>query len=111
MLRDGLLSIAKELGVEKHFDVEGPAISLNYNTRNAEGELSADFRTLFAQEMVRHGVLMSWIAVSLSHTQKELEITLDAARKSLSTYAQALESGISQYLDGPAIKPVFRKYN
>ena len=111
MLRDGLLSIAKELGVEKHFDVEGPAISLNYSTRNAEGELSADFRTLFAQEMVRHGVLMSWIAVSLSHTQKELEITLDAARKSLSTYAQALESGISQYLDGPAIKPVFRKYN
>jgi glutamate-1-semialdehyde 2,1-aminomutase len=110
-LQTGLLDLAKEYGVSDCFGIDGPPISMNYSTRDAQGELSLEFRTLFAQEMARNGVLMSWIAVSLSHGDTELNITLDAARNSLKTYVKALNDGIQNYLTGPAVKPVFRKYN
>ena len=84
---------------------------MNYVTRDADGVVSLDYRTLFAQEMARHGVLMSWIAVSLSHRELELQMTLEAARKSLEVYVKALNDGVEKYLEGPAVKPVFRKFN
>jgi len=55
--------------------------------------------------------LIPWIAVSLAHTDKELEITLEATRKALKIYSLALEKGAKSYLKGRILKPVFRKYN
>lgn len=110
-LKSGLLGLAKELGISKQFSIDGPAIAMNYLTRDASGAISMEFRTLFAQEMARHGVLMSWIAVSLSHGQTELQITLEAARKAMQVYAKALNDGVDKYLEGPVMKPVFRKHN
>jgi glutamate-1-semialdehyde 2,1-aminomutase len=110
-LRSGLLELAKELGISDRFGIDGPAIAMNYFTRDASGAISMEFRTLFAQEMARQGVLMSWISVSLSHGETELQMTLDAARKALQVYAKALNDGVGQYLEGSVMKPVFRKYN
>lgn len=110
-LRDGLAEVARRHGVEEQFKVDGPAISLNYVTRDAAGEVSPAFRTLFSQEMIRNGVLMPWIAVSLAHGNAELEMTLTAADKALEIYRKALAEGIDKYLQGPTVKPVFRKYN
>ena len=61
--------------------------------------------------MAKNGVLMSWIAVSLSHQEKELQKTLEATNYALQTYRKALDEGLEKYLEGPVIKPVFRKYN
>ena len=110
-LKTGLLDIAKELGISGQFSVDGPAISMNYVARNSDGVTALDYRTLFAQEMARNGVLMSWIAVSLSHGESEVQMTLEAARRSLQIYVRALNDGIGKYLEGPVIKPVFRKFN
>ena len=110
-LKSGLLKLAQEVGISDYFGVEGPPIAMNYVTRDASGEISMEFRTLFAQEMVRNGVLMSWIAVSLAHDDTELQLTLDAAQKALKVYCRALNDGVDKYLEGPAVKPVFRKYN
>ena len=110
-LRAGLLDAAKESGVSGHFTMDGPSISMNYVARDVNGVSSMKFRTLFSQEMVRHGVLMPWIAVSLAHGDNELALTLDAARKALKVYKRALSDGVDKHLEGPAVKPVFRKYN
>lgn len=110
-LRDGLTQVARECGVADHFSMDGPAISLNYVTRAADGCVSAKFRTLFAQEMVRNGVLMPWVAVSYAHGEAELEATLAAAKSALRVYANALSDGVEHFLVGPEVKPVFRKYN
>ena len=110
-LRQGLLDLSSELEISDHFGMDGSPISMNYTTRDANGSISMEFRTLFAQEMVRNGVLMSWIAVSLSHDDVELQITLEAARKALVVYVKALNDGVEKHLEGPAVKPVFRKYN
>lgn len=107
----GLESLAHEAGVSHAFQVQGSAISLNYVTLDRDGNASLPMRTLFAQEMIRHGVMMPWIAPSFAHGQTELDLTLQAVRKALVVYAQALEAGAERFLLGPAIKPVFRQYN
>lgn len=110
-LMTGLESVARDAGVAQHFQVQGNAISMNYVTVARDGQPSLPLRTLFSQEMIRNGVLMPWIAPSFAHGDSELQRTLEAARKALAVYAQALESGVERFLQGPAIKPVFRQFN
>ncbi len=110
-LRSVLRSAAADAGMQTNFTIEGPAISLNYVVRDAAGAASLPMRTLFAQEMVRRGVLMPWIAVSLAHGDSELQKTAEAARGALAVCRLALEDGIERYLEGPAVRPVFRRHN
>ena len=102
-------TIAKELQISDHFALTGIECSPNYVTKDANKEVSLAFRTLFSQEMIKNGVLMPWIAISYAHTDKELNKTLEAVRKSLQVYAKALNDGVDKYLVGDTIKPVFRK--
>ncbi|MDD3269467.1 MAG: glutamate-1-semialdehyde 2,1-aminomutase [Syntrophomonadaceae bacterium] len=110
-LMGGMNSIARELGIADYFKVEGVPVSPGYVCLDKEGQISPEFRTLFAQEMLRQGVLMPWIAISYSHRDQELDISLEATRQSLLVYRKALEAGIERYMLGRAVKPVFRKYN
>ena len=104
-------AIAKELQISDYFAATGIECSPNYITKDTNKEVSLAFRTLFSQEMIKNGVLMPWIAISYAHTDKELNRTLEAVRKSLQVYAKALNEGVDKYLVGATIKPVFRKYN
>ena len=61
--------------------------------------------------MIKHGVLIPWVALSFAHQENELELTLHAIYKSLEVYKKALKGDINDYLVGKSIKPVFRKYN
>jgi glutamate-1-semialdehyde 2,1-aminomutase len=110
-LKKQINDLAIELGIQDFFEIVGPAVSLNYVTRDPQGDVSLEYRTLFSQEMIRNGVLMPWIAQSWSHQTKELDQTLSAARSALKVYGHAIEEGLSNYLHSPAIKPVFRKFN
>ena len=110
-LKNGMNQIALDLSLEEHFFVEGYPCSLNYVTKDTKGQNSLVFRTLFAQELIKNGVMMPYIALCQSHGDEELEITLNAVSESLKVYKKALELGITKYLNGPSIKPVFRKFN
>ena len=108
----GLNDISKKLGIENQFSAEGFACSPYYFTRDKDGNVSLPFRTLFAQEMIRNGVLIPWVALSFSHRDEELNHTLAAAEKALTVYRSALNDGIEKHLTSKQIiKPVFRKYN
>ena len=104
-------NIAKELEIEDYFIASGIPCSPNYLTKDARGETSMAFRTLFSQEMINNGVLMPWIALSYAHGEKEMEFTLEAVRKALIVYSNALNDGVEKYLKGAIIKPVFRTFN
>lgn len=110
-LLTGLEEVARDAGIAQQFQLQGNAVCMNYVTFDAQAQPSLPLRTLFAQEMIRNGVLMPWIAPSFAHGEGELERTLEAARLALAVYVQALESGVERFLEGPAVKPVFRKYN
>jgi glutamate-1-semialdehyde 2,1-aminomutase len=107
----GMNAIAKELGIEAYFYLDGFACSPYYFTKDKSKNISLGFRTLFSQELIKNGVLMPWIALSYAHGEKELELTLEATRKALTVYKKALEEGLEKYLVGPSIKPVFRPFN
>ena len=102
---------ANEFGIPDSFKVGGAACSPWYQTFDLNGTPSLELRTLFSQEMINNGVLMPWIAVAFRHTAEELSVTEQALEKTFFVYKKALEEGVDNYLVGPPIKPVFRKYN
>ena len=102
---------ADQEGIAQHFLAAGPAVSPYYATLTAEGTPWFDLRTLFAQEMIKQGVLMPWLAISYRHGDVELAKTRKALGAAMSVCARGITEGIDKYLVGPVIKPVFRKYN
>ncbi len=107
----GANSIAKEFGVNDYFYFEGFPCSPNYVAKDKEGNISMEFRTLFSQCLVENKILMPWVALSYSHNENELEITLNAIRQALKIYSAALDKGVDKFLKGEPVKPVFRKRN
>lgn len=98
-------------GIGHSFKVGGISCSPYYLTLDASGDSSLGLRTLFSQEMIRNGVLMPWIALSYRHGEEELAVTERAIEQAFKIYRLALDEGVGKYLNGPAIKPVFRKFN
>jgi glutamate-1-semialdehyde 2,1-aminomutase len=103
--------LASEYGIAGSFKAAGPAANPYYSTINADGTVSLELRTLFAQEMIRNGILIPWLAFSFRHGEAELAATEQALRRSFEVYAKALENGVGAYLQGREIRPVFRKFN
>jgi glutamate-1-semialdehyde 2,1-aminomutase len=102
---------SEEYGIGESFKVGGIACSPYYQTMDSSGANSMGLRTLFSQEMIKNGVLMPWIALSYHHGVEELDKTEHALDAAFVVYRKALNEGVEKYLVGPAIKPVFRKYN
>jgi glutamate-1-semialdehyde 2,1-aminomutase len=110
-LIDLMNDMAKKYGIEKNFVAGGVECSPYYLTFDKDGQNSLGLRTLFAQEMIKNGVLVPWIAISYAHGEKELELTKNALEKTFEVYKKAVDEGYENYLVGNAIKPVFRKFN
>lgn len=102
---------AVEHGIGENFKAGGIPCSPYYLTLDSTGANSLSLRTLFSQEMIRNGVLMPWIALSYRHGEEELIATEHALDQAFKIYRKALDEGVEKYLNGPAIKPVFRKHN
>ena len=103
--------ISEKLGLKDYFYFDGLPQGPYFVTKNSSKEVCSKFRTLFLQEMCKNDVIMAWIALSFSHREEEMKITLDAIEKSLIVYKKALDEGVDEYLESYVIKPVFRKYN
>jgi glutamate-1-semialdehyde 2,1-aminomutase len=79
-----------------------------FTTRDAGGKPSQAFRALFLQELVRRGILAPSFVVSFSHTDADIDRTVEAVREALVVYRKALEDGgVDRYLEGPPVRPVF----
>lgn len=110
-LIDMLQSRALGYGISQSFRVGGIPCSPYYLTLDESGANSLALRTLFAQEMIRHGVLMPWVSLSYRHGEEELAVTERAIDQAFAVYARAFTEGVDKYLKGEVIKPVFRKFN
>jgi glutamate-1-semialdehyde 2,1-aminomutase len=81
---------------------------LIYATRDQDKQRSQPFRTLFLQETLRRGLLMPSLVVSFSHTDQDIDRTIEGIAEALYIYRRALDEGIEKYLIGRSVKPVFR---
>jgi len=89
----------------------GHPASPYYKVSDEQGNTDLQLRTVFSQEMIRNGVLIPYIGLSASHGSRELRKTIQALDKASETVKKAVAEGSQKYLEGPAVKPVFRKYN
>lgn len=110
-LANGLNEIASEYSLEEYFYIEGAYCSPNFVLCDKNKKPSLEYRTVFCQELLKEGILMPYIAVAYEHTQKEIDLTLEAARKAMKVYSDSLNGDVKQFIIGNVIKPVFRKFN
>ena len=108
-LQAGINAAARDAGVADIVSCHGypcsPALSFD---GFGDRELSAALRTLFLQETIARGVLMPYIAPSFSHTDAEVDRTVDAVAAALVALREVLDGApIEARLHGRAVKPVF----
>jgi glutamate-1-semialdehyde 2,1-aminomutase len=96
--------------LQDYFDCIGRDCCLLYSTRDADQKPSQPLRTLFLQEMIARGVIAPAFVVSYSHTNEDIDRTVEIAGEALAVYRRALEEGVEKYLHGRPVKPVFRPF-
>jgi glutamate-1-semialdehyde 2,1-aminomutase len=109
-LRQGYTQAAARHGLTGYVDLVGRDCNLLFTTKDSEKKPSQPFRTLFMQEMIRRGVIAPSFVVSYSHSEADIDRTVEAADGAFGVYAKALADGVEKYLEGRPVKPVFRKY-
>jgi glutamate-1-semialdehyde 2,1-aminomutase len=49
--------------------------------------------------------------ISFSHSNEDVDRTIDAVDRALGVYERALQDGVEKHLIGRPVKPVNRRYN
>ena len=110
-LKDGYNVLAGEFGVEKYTDCVGLPPRTVAFFRDENGAESLVLKSLFQQECVRRGVLFSvGHNICYSHSDDDIDYTLQVYRTALEILAQAIQEGnVLERLEGKAVEPVFRQ--
>jgi glutamate-1-semialdehyde 2,1-aminomutase len=107
-LAEGLRRAAEAAGVGDEVPILGRPCCLVFGSRDADGEPSQPFRTLLMQELLRRGVLATSLVVNYSHSDADIDTTIDAFAGAFDIYRRALDEGIDKYLEGRAVQPAIR---
>ena len=110
-LKSGLDAVISANGLSDYIKVIGKPCCMIISCLDQEGNASQEFRTLMLQESIRRGVIMPSLVVSYSHTEDDIDETIEAIGQSLDIYQRALNDVPENHLVGPPSKVVYRKYN
>lgn len=111
-IKDSFNELSRKLGIYNFIRIEGIDCRPNFVFFDKNNKPDLILKTLFLQEMIRHGILIKIIAPSFSHKENEINQTIEAFEKALKVIQFAIESKKTRnLLIGSPIKPVFRKYN
>ena len=89
----------------------GRACNMVFTSAGLDGKPSQIFRSLLLQELIKRGVLGPSLVISYSHTDEDVDRTIDAFDGALEIYRQALDGDVRKCLVGPPSKVVYRRYN
>lgn len=112
-LREGLDAASARHGLAKHVRVLGYDQSPAIACLDAEGKADFALRTLFLQEFCRHGILIPYVAISLAHQDADIDRTVEVYDRHIApVLARGIGEGrVRDLVEGPVVKPVFRKRN
>lgn len=110
-LKEGINQVIREHQLSDFVEVIGKPCNLVFATRDPSGNPSQGFRSLLMQELIRRGVLGPSLVISYSHSNADVDHTIDAFRESLVVYRQALEEGYAKFLIGSESQVVYRDLN
>jgi glutamate-1-semialdehyde 2,1-aminomutase len=110
-LRTGLLEVIGAAGMSDYIAIMGRPSALVFGTKDHDGKPSQPFRTLFIQELLKHGVLAQSLVISAAHTDDDLSTTVAAFDAAAEVYARAIEAGTTEgYLMGRPVAPAVREF-
>jgi glutamate-1-semialdehyde 2,1-aminomutase len=110
-LRRGVEEVARRHAVQDYIQTLGRSCNLIFSTKGADQKPSQAFRALFMQELIRGGVLAPSFVVSYSHSDDDIDRTIEAVDCAAEVYSRALADGVESHLVGRPVKPVFRPFN
>ena len=110
-LREGVERAIRSHGLERSLRLVGKPCCMVLQTLDGDGRPSQAFRTLMLQEVIRRGLIMPSLIVSYSHTERDIDLTIEALDRSMHVYRKALSEGVEHYLVGRPSKIVYRKAN
>lgn len=110
-LASGVNQLVQEHHLDGYFGTIGKPCSLFFYTRDLSGQPSQPMRTVFMQEIIKRGIIAPSFIVSYSHSNADIDRTLEAINESLSIYRRALDEGVEKYLVGQPVRPAVRRYN
>lgn len=112
IIRDKINELIAKHKLQSYMEIKGHPCWLLMVFRDKAGQPSDGLKTLFYQEVIKHGLLFrGTFNLSVSHTEEDLLKTFEGFDKAMAVYAKGVEEGFEKYLVGEPIKPVFRKYN
>ena len=110
-LLDGVRQVIHRHNLMDYVEVIGRPCSLVHVTRDQTRQHSQAFRSLLIQELIKHGIIAPSLIVSYSHSDEDIDRTIEAWDDAMDVYEKALADGVEQYLVGPPSKTVYRKFN
>ncbi len=98
--------MARRLGVG--IELEGYPCRMAFDYRDDKGGRDWLYNSLFMQECVKRGILLGWsIFPCYSHTDADIEETLNVFEDAMKVYRKALDSGNpASYMEGEQLKVV-----
>ena len=109
--KDGYNNISKRLGLIENTECIGlpPHNVIVFKDNN--GNESMEVKSLVQQEVIKRGILFLGLQnFCYSHSDEDIDITLDALEEALNILKDALiEGNVKKYLEGEPVQPVFRK--
>lgn len=111
-VRERVENLIRKHELTSYVQIKGHPCWLLMLFKDQKGNFSDGMKTLVFQEMVKRGVFFRGVFnFSPSHTQKDIDDTIEALDETFEIYRKALAEGWQKYLVGEPVKPVFRKYN
>jgi glutamate-1-semialdehyde 2,1-aminomutase len=111
-IEKGFAAIIRKHSIDKNVSLAGYPVRLMVNTHGDNGVQDSNLASLYQQEMFRNGILCfsGVLMLSYSHSNKDLDILIDAFDKSCKVIKEAVSSGnlIENYLEGIPGAPVFK---
>ncbi len=108
-LRLGFEQAAARHGLQAQVALLSRDCNLLFVMRDQHGRPSQAFRTLFMQELVMRGVLAPSFVVSYSHSDADIDHTVEAIDAAFAVYRRALDGDINTFLEGRPVQPAVRK--
>ncbi|MCV7334467.1 MULTISPECIES: glutamate-1-semialdehyde 2,1-aminomutase [Mycolicibacterium] len=110
LLQQGVSEAVAEQGLSQYVQVVGRPSCLVYVTRDAQLAPSQEYRTLFLQELLHHGVLGQSFVTSAAHDDAAVAHTIEAVRSALGVYRRAIEQqSVHGLLAGRPVAPAIRR--
>ncbi|HAC89365.1 MAG TPA: glutamate-1-semialdehyde 2,1-aminomutase, partial [Planctomycetaceae bacterium] len=110
LLEEGT-QLIRSHGLERHLQIIGRPCCLVLTTLDADFHPSQAMRSLWLQETIKRGILMTSLVVSYTHSDQDIDQTLQAMDGAMVVYRKALEGGVENYLVGSPSQVVYRRFN